>query len=278
MEKICRSAAALHRLSRLNLRLTPTTHVYNYNIGITTSAQPWNKIIVRQYNSNHKPPSGLSGTKVYSGQHNSDEESNFPSQSITEILEREIRDESTELSQHLSTDQFPGFSVEANDADVKLTKQVGNATVTVRFTVSSSLNEWSEPQEHGADQTDMGNMNTKLVSMPEFQVQIFKNGQTLELSCYFEEMDIDEETGESQSSEPFFCIDELVLYDGAPKETEFAVSAEYFQEDLQASLMKYLADHGIDDIFAKNLIEFATSYEKKLYIGLMQRLKNFVSK
>lgn len=268
MDKICRSMTTFYRLPKINL---------NHNIRFATPASAqvnsWNQLIIRHYNTSQKPPSnqGLS-QKV---------EQPKP---IADILEREIQDESAELSQHLSTDQFPGFSVETEDSDVKLTKQIGNTTVTVRFTVSSSLNEWpSEPQEAQQSQQQQqsetgGDLNMTLLSMPEFQVQISKNNHTLELSCYFEDMDTEDESGEPYPFDPIFGIDELVMYEGEPKETEFAVNAEYFQEDLQTALIQYLAEHGIDDEFAKNLVSFATSYEKKQYIGLMTRLKNFVSK
>lgn len=199
-----------------------------------------------------------------------------PQTTIVDVLEREIQEESAELSRHLSSDQFPGFSVETDNSDVKLSKKVGNATVNVRFTVSSSLNEWSaqDQSEQQADPTA-----SKLISLPEFQVQITKGGSTLEVSCYFEEdMGQNVEEGEPLAEEPYFCIEEIVLYEGEPKETEFAVSAEFFEEDLQSALLEYLAHHGIDDTFTKDLVAFATSYEKKLYIGLMKRLKSFVSK
>lgn len=257
----------LYRLPRVNfnqnLRLASAIGNNNNSQAINC----WGSIIaVRHY---QKPTSnqGLSSTRFEQ-----------PKQ-ITEILEREIQDESAELNQHLSTDQFPGFSVETIDSDVKLSKQIGKTTVTVKFTVSSSLNEWpaegaGQAPPQSAEEQDM---STTLMSMPEFQVEITKNNRTLALNCLFEEMDHDEETGEPFSSDPMFAIDELVLYEGEPKETEFAVNAEYFQDDLQAALLQYLAEHGIDDEFAKNLVSFATSYEKKQYIGLMQRLKNFVS-
>lgn len=203
-------------------------------------------------------------------------QTSVPQTTIADVLEREIQEESAELSRHLSSDQFPGFSIETDNSDVKLTKKVGNATVNVRFTVSSSLNEWSA-QDQGEQQGDP--MATKLISLPEFQVQISKGGSTLELSCYFEEdMGQNVEESEALAEEPYFCIDEIVLYEGEPKETEFAVSAEFFEEDLQSALLQYLADHGIDDNFTKDLVAFATSYEKKQYIGLMKRLKSFVSK
>lgn len=203
---------------------------------------------------------------------------------IADILDREIKDELAELNQHLTGNDFPGFAIEATDADVKLTKQCGNATVTVRFTVSSSLTEWPcEDENAGASQQntaqeEMQGPASQLVCMPDFQVQINKSNSTLEMSCYFEEVESDEETGESYGGEPVFSIDELVLYQGDPKETEYAVSAEYFQDDLQDALMQYLADHGINEEFGRNLVAFATSYEKKQYIGLMQRLKTFVTK
>uniref|UniRef100_A0A6G1SLP5 Conserved regulator of innate immunity protein 3 n=1 Tax=Aceria tosichella TaxID=561515 RepID=A0A6G1SLP5_9ACAR len=200
--------------------------------------------------------------------------------SFSQILDQEIQEETAELNRNLTSDQFPGFSVETDDADVKLTKQVGDSTVVVRFTVSSSLSEWkTEPTNEQPDpQQQQEGYNYSLLSMPEFQVQIIRDGKTLEMNCYFEEMEHDEESGDSYPTEPLFHIDEIVMYKGEPQETEFSVSTEYFREELQDGLLQYLAEHGIDDEFAKNLVSFSTNYEKKLYIGLMQRLKEFVSK
>lgn len=249
-------------------------------------ASSLNRFSIRQYNYLTTNPKQATAQKLYVNQTQSrrvqscrsfgNSPTTSPQSTIVDVLEREIQDESVELSRQLSSDQFPGFSVETDNSDVKLSKKVENATVNVRFTVSSSLNEWSisEPA-----QDESAPMESKLLSLPEFQVQIVKGGSTLELSCYFEE-DAGEvgEDGQPMSEEPYFCIDELVLYEGEPKDTEFAVSAEFFEEDLQAALLQYLADHGIDDTFTKNLVAFSTSYEKKQYIGLMKRLKNFVSK
>lgn len=202
--------------------------------------------------------------------------------SLAEVLDREIQDETAELNKQLSSDQFPGFSVETDGADVALTKQVGDKTVNVRFTVSSSLNEWPAEQDpksnHSQNQDMEMELNTTLLSMPEFQVQITRDNQTLELSCYFEDMEEDPETGEAYACDPVFGIDEMVMYEGEPSETEFAVNARYFDENLTNALMQYLAENGIDDEFAKNLVAFSTRYEKKHYVGLMKRLKNFVSK
>lgn len=294
MEKICRSMVNIYRLpkvSHLNLRLNATISpsIYHnnysnqYNHGTSVgSFHSQNNIVIRHYNSSSKPP-GLSGAKVYSSKKGQDDDGS-PTGSIVDILEREIQDETAELSQHLSTDQFPGFSVETDGSDVKLTKQVGDVTVSVRFTVSSSLNEWPDApdsnqqnQQQQQQQQDMELPSTKLVSMPEFQVSITKKGHTLEMNCYFEEMEQDEETGEPIPLDPVFGIDELVMYEGEPKETEFAVSVEYFQDQLQEALLQYLSEYGINEEFAVNLVDFATSYEKKQYIGLMKRLKNFVS-
>lgn len=201
--------------------------------------------------------------------------------SLTNVLDREIQEEVSELNQRLQSDQFPGFSVETDDSDVKLTKQVGDTTVVVRFTVSSSLTEWrtadDAPQQQQQNQGQPESAYS-LLSMPEFQVQISRNNKTLEVSCYFEEPEQDEETGEPFAMDPTFNIDEMVMYQGEPRETEFAVSAEYFREDLQDGLIQYLAEHGIDDEFAKNLVSYSTNYEKKQYIGLMKRLREFVAK
>jgi len=199
--------------------------------------------------------------------------------SLTALLDREIQEEMAELNQRLQTDQFPGFSVETDDADVKLTKQVGDATVTVRFTVSSSLSEWrtGEAQEDKQN-PEQPEASYSLISLPDFQVQISRRDRTLEVSCYFEQPEHDEETGDVYPTEPIFDIDELVIYNGEPRESEFAVSAEYFREELQEGLIQFLADHGIDDEFVKNLVSYSTTYEKKQYIGLMRRLREFVAK
>lgn len=197
-------------------------------------------------------------------------------------MDCEIQEEMAELNRSLTTDQFPGFSVETDDSDVKLTKQDGDTSIVVRFTVSSSLSEWradpaDQQQQQGSDDQQIG-FEYQLLSLPDFQVQISRNGRTFEISCYFEELDHDEETGEPAAMDPNFCIDEIVMYEGEPRETEFAVSTEYLRDDLQESLTQYLADHGINEEFGKNLVSFATNYEKKQYIGLLKRLKDFVSK
>lgn len=199
--------------------------------------------------------------------------------SLSQVLETEIQEESAELSKSLSSDQFPGFSVETDGSDVKLTRQLGHSTVVVRFNVSSSLTEWksddvaqtSDPQEQ------QEGYNYSLLSMPEFQVQVIRNGQTLEINCYFEEMDQDDESGEAMQTDPVFHIDEIVMYNGEPRDTEFSVSTEYFRDEMLDGLLQYLAELGVDDEFAKNLVTFSTNYEKKQYIGLMKRLKDFVS-
>lgn len=274
MYKIARSATNLYRVPKISQLRINSPHLSSINQNKSISFNKWNTISSRHY-SDKKAPINFNGSRAFGS---SNEQESNQATSIVDILDREIKDELAELSQHLADDQFPGFSVEANDADVKLTKQCGSSTVTVRFTVSSSLSEWPcEDDNKEPSQQDQA-PSSQLVCMPDFQVQIKKANSTLEMSCYFEEMETDEETGEPYATEPVFGIDELVLYNGEPKETEYAVSAEYFQDDLQDALMQFLGEHGIDDEFGKNLVTFATSYEKKQYIGLMQRLKNFVTK
>lgn len=282
MEKICRSATAFYRLptraSQLNVRV-------NVPLG-PSPGQTWlNNLTIRTYTNTIQKQATKPAPKLINNvsvrnlsRGNEEHQNDDQAMSLVDILDREIKDESAELNRHLQTDQFPGFSIETDGADVKLIRKVDNAVVTVNFTVSSSLADWpSDEQEPPTDPQQPPEMSTTLLSMPEFHVQISKGGKTLEVSCFFEEFEHDEETGESFSAEPIFSIDELVLYDGEPKETEFAVSAEYFQDDLQEALLNYLAKHGIDEEFSKNLVSFSTSYEKKQYISLMKRLKSFVA-
>lgn len=228
---------------------------------------------LRRFNT-QKPgaPGGMN--KLHDAQ--GEEEPNF-----IDILEREIQGEQAELSSRLTSDQFPGYSVETDGSDVKLSKQLNGANVVVRFTVSSSLAEWpseAAENEKPTSSQEQPEMSTSLVSLPEFEVQITKGDHTLEVSCYFDEMDADEETGQPLLSEPVFNVDELVLYQGTPKETEFAVNAEYFSEEMQEALLHFLARHGIDHEFTRDLVNFATNYEKKQYVSLLKRLKSFAAK
>lgn len=229
---------------------------------------------VRRFNS-QKPGATGGINKLRDAQ--GEEEPNF-----VDVLEREIQGEQAELSSRLTSDQFPGYSVETDGSDVKLSKQVGNSSVVVRFTVSSSLAEWpnenTDNEKQASTPTEQPDLSTSLVSLPEFEVQITKGDHTLEVSCFFDEMDSDEETGQPLFSEPVFNVDELVLYQGTPKETEFAVNAEYFSEEMQEALLHFLAKHGIDHEFTRDLVNFATNYEKKQYVSLLNRLKSFVAK
>lgn len=294
MEPICKTigyglVTASH-LSRLRVqRLTNVNFTVNnvLQANLQNHTRHYSSIRSSSFASRFNPLTGDSGNIKLIKRFKTDAQPS--AHSFAEILEREIEDEQAELGQQLSTDQFPGFSVETDHAEVKLTRKVGSETLTVRFNVSSSLNEWptegQEPNVNGpsgnennpSQQQTEDDFKTELLSMPDFQVQISKGKSTLEFSCYFEQADSDEEMGQTYLQDPIFNVDEIVLYESEPKQTEFAVNAEYFHEDLQTSLLAYLAERGIDDRFAKNLVQFATSYEKKQYIGLMQRLKNFVS-
>lgn len=42
-------------------------------------------------------------------------------------------------------------------------------------------------------------------------------------------------------------------------------------------LMDYLDERGIGTEFAENLVDFATYYEHEQYIGLLDKIKNFIT-
>lgn len=211
-----------------------------------------------------------SDSKPFSG-------SNYPGpMPLSQVLDLEIKEELTELSQRLTSDQFPGFSVETENSEVKLSKQSRDTMIVIRFSVSSSLTEWQAAPEEGQTR-DSEEPMFHLVSLPDFQVQMSRGGRTFEISCFFEEPDLDENTGEATPREPEFEIDEIVMYEGEPGDTEFSVSTEFFRDELHTSILEYLADHGIDKEFTKNLVSFATNYERKQYISLMKRLREFVA-
>ncbi|XP_022184003.2 complement component 1 Q subcomponent-binding protein, mitochondrial isoform X1 [Nilaparvata lugens] len=79
-------------------------------------------------------------------------------------------------------------------------------------------------------------------------------------------------------SDDLFSIEDVVLYEGEWKETNYAVSGAVLDGYLYDILMNFLADKGITNEFVEKLSEFSTIYEHNLYISFLEGLRKFSSK
>lgn len=68
------------------------------------------------------------------------------------------------------------------------------------------------------------------------------------------------------------------MYSGEEMEDcDYSVSGDIMDGQLYDLLMNLLEERGVTNEFAEQLVEFSTSYEHGLYIGLLEKLKGFVS-
>ncbi|RZF37806.1 hypothetical protein LSTR_LSTR007168 [Laodelphax striatellus] len=82
----------------------------------------------------------------------------------------------------------------------------------------------------------------------------------------------------SKLSDDLFSIEDVVLYEGEWKDTNYAVSGAVLDGYLYDILMNFLADKGITNEFVEKLSEFSTIYEHNLYISFLEGLRKFSSK
>ncbi|CAL8129684.1 unnamed protein product [Orchesella dallaii] len=138
------------------------------------------------------------------------------------FLEEEI---ATEKKMQRSTSiptTFHGFSVSFDRSEILLTKKVGNEEVIISANVNHSVDaEFGEdpnvkqPPKENADE---------MRSKPNFDVEIKKGNQILCFNCSFLQ-----NAGEGESQEEFsdiFSIDEVCIYEGDWKDTDYAVAGD----------------------------------------------------
>ncbi|CAJ0582368.1 unnamed protein product, partial [Mesorhabditis spiculigera] len=192
------------------------------------------------------------------------------SSQLAECLDGEIRAEKELESQSLSQTSFPGFNISTNGAEVRLTKKHGNEDILVVFNVNHSVdvNEDGEGQVPEAAPVP--------VALPPFQVEITKGGERL---CFHLELC----EGENQQYD--FAVEEFYIAPAAKANEEdvashvYASSGQYIDSNLHDLLfVRYLEERGLDTHFCNTLVQYATHYEHSQYVGLLNKIKAFVSK
>lgn len=169
-----------------------------------------------------------------------------------------------------SSPQFNGFHIVTKDAEVRLTKKHGNEEILVVFNVNHSVDV-----EEDYDNEDQAPVP---VALPPFSIEITKGGQRL---CFH--MDL-VESGEGEESQYDFRVEEFYIApvaqgsDEGVDESVYASSGKYIDPNLhQLLFMNFLEERGLTTDFCRDLVNYATHYEHQQYVGLLHKIKNFVS-
>ncbi|ODN04924.1 Complement component 1 Q subcomponent-binding protein, mitochondrial [Orchesella cincta] len=189
------------------------------------------------------------------------------------FLEEEI---ATEKKMQRSTSipsTFQGFSVSFDRSEIILTKKVGNEEVIISANVNHSVDaEFGEdpnvkqpPKEPGTDE---------MRSKPNFDVEIKKGNQILCFNCSFLQ-----NAGDGESQEEFsdiFAIDEVCIYEGDWKDTDYAVAGDILDGYLYDLFMNLLEERGITNELVEKFSDLCTDYEHSLYVDLLVKMQKFI--
>ncbi|KAG9466696.1 hypothetical protein GDO78_016255 [Eleutherodactylus coqui] len=170
-----------------------------------------------------------------------------------------------------------GWELEVIGTEAKLTRKVSGEKITVTFNTNNSIPPSYDEEPQEGEKGD--NEEPDLVSTPNFVVEVTKleNHQTLVLDCHYPEEEVAH--GEEDEESDIFTIREVSFQttgDTDWKENSYTLSTDSLDWALYDHLMDFMADRGIDNTFADELVELSTALEHQEYISFLENLKVFV--
>ncbi|XP_065551257.1 complement component 1 Q subcomponent-binding protein, mitochondrial [Lathamus discolor] len=195
---------------------------------------------------------------------------------FAQFLSDEIKEE-RKIQKHKALPKVSGgWELEVHGTEARLVRKVAGEKITVTFNINNSIppSADDEPQEgQKADEQE-----PDLTSTPNFVVEVIKDDtkQTLVLDCHYPEDEIGNE-GEEESD--IFTIREVSFQPTGEsdwKDTNYTLNTDSLDWALYDHLMDFLADRGVDNTFADELIELSTALEHQEYIKFLEDLKSFV--
>lgn len=223
------------------------------------------------------------------------------------FLQKEIQLEKKVQKHPQNLPEISNFEVFSNGPQVTLKNKFGENQVVVKFNVVNSLNANDLDQDANINPHPQESQpTTQLKSRPSFTVEINKTGKILSFLCSFLPSDYaagiyqkESETDQSNREELFedFQIDEFTVHHGEWSEKMYSSDCSVVDGELYDKLLHLLDEHGIgegslnfspskqrnsirfhlvDLEFANQLADFATAYEHRQYINLLEKLENFV--
>jgi len=219
---------------------------------------------------------------------------------LSTFLEKEIKLEKTAQKHPSKMPKIEGFEVEATGPEVTLTRKSGQEKVVVKFNVTNTVNasesdhssdtdEHAHQQQGGGEPGTSSQTSSQLKSRPTFTVELNRGGQTLSFLCSYlpddypdarQHLPADEQgtDAEKESMLEDFQIDEFTIHDGEWKDTIYSADCSVIDGELYDKLLNLLEECGIGEEFANQLMDFATAHEHRQYIGLLEKLHQFVKK
>ncbi|XP_059399825.1 complement component 1 Q subcomponent-binding protein, mitochondrial-like isoform X2 [Carassius carassius] len=170
-----------------------------------------------------------------------------------------------------------GWELELNGTEAKLNRALSGEKITITFNVNNSIPpQLEEDPEHTQKSPED---EPDIVSTPNFVVEVTKPGvkSSMVFDCHFPE----DETahGEAEEESDIFAIREVSFQpegDSEWKETSYTLNTDSLDWALYDHLMGFLADRGVDNTFADELIELSTALEHQEYIKFLEDLSTFV--
>ncbi|XP_040038631.2 complement component 1 Q subcomponent-binding protein, mitochondrial [Gasterosteus aculeatus] len=171
-----------------------------------------------------------------------------------------------------------GWELEMNGTEAKLARNVAGEKITVTFNVNNSIPPNFE-EEVDQGQQKSPEEEPDIVSTPNFVVEVTKQGakHSLVFDCHYPEDQVSHGEGEEESD--IFAIREVSFQpegDTDWKETSYTLSTDSLDWALYDHLMDFLADRGVDNTFADELMELSTAAEHQEYIKFLEDLQGFV--
>ncbi|NP_001290946.1 complement component 1 Q subcomponent-binding protein, mitochondrial [Esox lucius] len=196
-----------------------------------------------------------------------------------DFLSDEIKEEK-KIQKHKALPKMSGgWELEQNGTEAKLIKMFSGEKVTVTFNVDNSIPpNFEEESEQAAGQKSADD-EPDVVSTPNFVVEVTKPSakHSLVFDCHYPE---DEATrGEGEEESDIFAIREVSFQpegDVEWKETSYNLNTDSLDWALYDHLMDFLADRGVDNTFADELMELSTAMEHHEYIKFLEDLSGFV--
>lgn len=194
-----------------------------------------------------------------------------------DFLSDEIKEEKKIQKTKTLPKMSGGWELEMNGTEAKLIRFVTGDKVTVTFNVNNSIPPNFDEDEQGQQKPD--EEEPEIVSTPNFVVEVTKQGakHSLVFDCNFPEDEVSHGEGEEESD--IFAIREVSFQpegDEDWKETSYTLNTDSLDWALYDHLMDFLADRGIDNTFADELMELSTAIEHQEYIKFLENLQSFV--
>uniref|UniRef100_A0A452UB19 Complement component 1 Q subcomponent-binding protein, mitochondrial n=1 Tax=Ursus maritimus TaxID=29073 RepID=A0A452UB19_URSMA len=157
-----------------------------------------------------------------------------------------------------------GWELEVNGTEAKLVRKVAGEKVTVTFNINNSIPPTFDGEEEPtpAQGQKAEEQEPELTSTPNFVVEVIKDGgqKALVLDCHYPEDEVWGGWGAGRRA----------------GERPGTRKGRLSSQALYDHLMDFLADRGVDNTFADELVELSTALEHQEYIAFLEDLKGFV--